>query len=358
MSYFYGNPLAVMLQHHAGIEKIDDKLALDDAHCAALRNLPSFRRRAEELLSQGEAEKCKALIQSNDALQDDMIKQMQESRNKVSWLLGTLSLVSDICDVIKPPNAPDKPALYRSGLTGDLPGSGFMRELMLYIRKASLGNLSSIARQAEDCLMGLPPSDIDASPDDFLDLHAQLEAEQAAGMNGATDARSSARKTTNAKAEKTRSTIAENLCGLLTSLFDQTLQPYQSIYLHEILFYDIRGPHTAMMAPKPQSTIEQALSNPGHFLGCECCSGTGDTLSPSNSPTAIIYRLYLESGALINIHDLYTAFKTMVDGQVEGGEQRVMALFYRGLAELKSLGFIKHSRKRVDHVAKLMWKGL
>jgi origin recognition complex subunit 3 len=34
------------------------------------------------------------------------------------------------------------------------------------------------------------------------------------------------------------------------------------------------------------------------------------------------------------------------------------ALFQRALAELKHLGFVKPTRKKVDHVAKMMWKGL
>lgn len=34
------------------------------------------------------------------------------------------------------------------------------------------------------------------------------------------------------------------------------------------------------------------------------------------------------------------------------------ALFSRALAELKYLGMIKSSRKKADHVAKLLWKGL
>lgn len=34
------------------------------------------------------------------------------------------------------------------------------------------------------------------------------------------------------------------------------------------------------------------------------------------------------------------------------------ALFSRALAELKYLGMIKHSRKKADHLAKLLWNGL
>jgi origin recognition complex subunit 3 len=34
------------------------------------------------------------------------------------------------------------------------------------------------------------------------------------------------------------------------------------------------------------------------------------------------------------------------------------ALFQRALGELKFLGFVKPSRKKTDHIAKMMWKGL
>lgn len=34
------------------------------------------------------------------------------------------------------------------------------------------------------------------------------------------------------------------------------------------------------------------------------------------------------------------------------------ALFQRALAELKNLGMVKPSRKKTDHIAKTMWKGL
>ena len=34
------------------------------------------------------------------------------------------------------------------------------------------------------------------------------------------------------------------------------------------------------------------------------------------------------------------------------------SLFQRALAELKFLGLLKSSRKKSDHVAKMMWKGL
>ena len=96
--------------------------------------------------------------------------------------------------------------------------------------------------------------------------------------------------------------------------------------------------------------------------------------------TSILYKLYLESGPLINTFDLWSAFYSIIGGEegiwgrerggAEGGKRgeegekegvdkaTAQALFYRGLAELRSLGFVRASKKKTDHLAKLAWKGL
>ncbi|KAK3072613.1 Origin recognition complex subunit 3, partial [Teratosphaeriaceae sp. CCFEE 6253] len=66
--------------------------------------------------------------------------------------------------------------------------------------------------------------------------------------------------------------------------------------------------------------------------------------------------LYLESGSLINASDLWQAFQAVMgDGKEEA---ETMALFQRALAEMRYLGMMKATRKRADHVAKTMWRGL
>lgn len=51
---------------------------------------------------------------------------------------------------------------------------------------------------------------------------------------------------------------------------------------------------------------------------------------PSEPGTSILYRLYLESGALLNVNDLWSAFQTMVDGNedVEEMQQRYFRFFH------------------------------
>ena len=78
--------------------------------------------------------------------------------------------------------------------------------------------------------------------------------------------------------------------------------------------------------PAPRRAIERALSAPHDYLNCECCEGGGKgdaaALSSSQPATAILYQLYLESGALINIADLWAAFSAVVgtEGEEEKGE--------------------------------------
>lgn len=82
-----------------------------------------------------------------------------------------------------------------------------------------------------------------------------------------------------------------------------------------------------------------------------------DGLGATQPPTALLYQLYLESGPLINVFDLWSAFLA-VAGDQHNDEQMTMALFFQGLAEMKQMGYIKTSRKKADHLTKLAWKGL
>lgn len=60
---------------------------------------------------------------------------------------------------------------------------------------------------------------------------------------------------------------------------------------------------------------------------------------------------------LINASDLWSAFEAMLRDQL-GDENTIPALFLQSLAQLKYLGFLKQSRKKLDHLGKLAWKGL
>lgn len=292
--------------------------------------------------------------------------------------------------------APPFSSTYIKALKGELTSSPILRELMLLIKRASSDTLDSLLPTIIDTLMTMPASNIDISPDDFRDVHDELftlveDNKSTQGpLRSEHDVRHNTLRTTVvaqkvelskhksklSKSDTVYSDLVSRLHDLLEVYFSKTLSGVQNLFLHEILFYDLRASHTEVFTPRPRFAVERALSSPHDYLGCVCCANSQvpslfclyqlthiltnsdqETLTASHPPTAIIYQLYLETGALVNTADLWTAFNTIA-GEQYGDEETTLALFMRGLAELKYMGMIKQSRKKVDHLAKLMWRGL
>lgn len=139
-------------------------------------------------------------------------------------------------------------------------------------------------------------------------------------------------------------------------LTEKLIKP-QDLFLHETFLLDMRNPLKDTFAPRPRFAIERALASPFDYLLSTSDAPEAKAKQPA---TAILYQLYLESGAIVNAHDLWSAFYAVFgsDQDDKCDERMVMALFYRALSELKALGMVKNSRKKVDHIAKTSWTGL
>ena len=89
--------------------------------------------------------------------------------------------------------------------------------------------------------------------------------------------------------------------------------------------------------------------------------------------TSIAYRLYLECGRMINLHDWFVAFENILakkekrpneirkkikfqqDDIDESNNLNIRARFLLSLSELKYLGFIKPTTRKTDHAVRLTW---
>ncbi|KAG5984929.1 hypothetical protein E4U55_002511 [Claviceps digitariae] len=127
-----------------------------------------------------------------------------------------------------------------------------------------------------------------------------------------------------------------------------------TVIFSECWLYDSKSPAREVFVPRPRIAFERSLGRPHDYLNCACCKPDSDGLQATLPATAILYQLYLETGNLINIADLWSAFHALV-GPEESDDRKALVLFYRGLAELRALGFVKNSKKKVDHVAKVKW---
>ncbi|CAK9816427.1 Origin recognition complex subunit 3 [Anthophora plagiata] len=109
-----------------------------------------------------------------------------------------------------------------------------------------------------------------------------------------------------------------------------------------------------------RAAIHTGLNDPQCYLNCECCKLVNDDAILSTLPDlSIIYKLHLESRKLINMYDWLQAFLIIVDAGNDAKEQRdvnpkLQARFTQAVAELEFLGFIKSSRKKTDHVKRLI----
>lgn len=133
--------------------------------------------------------------------------------------------------------------------------------------------------------------------------------------------------------------------------------PASSGLLSESWLYDSRQPSRDVFVPRPRTTLERSLAQPHDYLSCSCCKPTDEGIQATLPATALLYRLYVETGNLINVADLWSAFVALTgdkDGE-EVDERKTLVMFYRGLAELRALGFVKASKKKTDHIAKLKW---
>lgn len=160
------------------------------------------------------------------------------------------------------------------------------------------------------------------------------------------------------KEESEYTDIINRLHDVSKAYFTDSLINPRDLFMHEVFLYDLKTPIKDVFSPKPRFVIERALASPFDYLVSG--SETNGNLSSFPPPTAILYQLYQDSGALVNVYDLWRAFNTMMGGEDGDGcdERMVLVHFSRGLSELKAMGMVKYSRRKVDHITKSAWKGL
>lgn len=149
------------------------------------------------------------------------------------------------------------------------------------------------------------------------------------------------------------------------SVFRKFLLCPKSLPLHEVFYYDSAADVKRHLNSSPRSAVQTALASPHHYLHCKCCEMDSGILSPSMPDICIVYKLHLECTLLINLFDWLQAFVTVVtsdeeeedDGKKRAVDKVLQARFIRAVSELQFLGFIKPTKRKTDHVARLTWGG-
>ncbi|OCK81041.1 hypothetical protein K432DRAFT_296423 [Lepidopterella palustris CBS 459.81] len=364
MCHFYANPLSVFLSQSLAFGEMPHDV------WEATRNLPSFRRWVNTLLEDGRAKEVRRLLESDRYLYDNIKHHIASGQTAMFKLVSATSVLAAIRVIVqKVPHVP-RSSLYIRSTSGELNGSPLIREMLLMLSKVSSDTFSSVLTSMELLQNSYVPIDIAVYRRELDALikrnpnSTPLRSQHDVKNNSlrttivAQKVQLSKHKSTLSELDSSYSELVRRFHDDVENYFEETLIDPRDLFLSEILLYDLKSPLSEVFAPKPRFAIERALSSPHDYLGCDCCSSSEGALSGTQPVTAILYQLYLESGSIINVNDLWMAFHAIIGEENDESESNAMALFEQALANLKFLGLVKESKRKADHISKTTWKGL
>ena len=377
MYHFYTNPLSI-LSHpkKSSEEKIQ---LLQPEHLHAVRKLPSFIHMIDALIDDNAGSHAQDLLENDAILREEMKKAFYLTKTRLD------SLLRRMCVLARAGNGTSgKIELYLQALKGTLTDSEKVRGVLSSIKRMSPEELITFVDNIEDVVKnGSLEFSLVGWVQEETSLVAQLQEIRKQAISSEEQSKHTGKPIrssyaiqhkglrTTIIAQKVqlsyeKSTLSEE-DGKFTILVDQLsamLKEYFSFeqpehwFLSEVWLSDSVSTSKNIFTPRPRYSLEHTLAKPSDTI--LSCDPSIEVLSSSTVPTAILYNMYLESGSVINIADLRTSFFSVMEVDDSGGldERAILMLFYRALADLKLLGMIKQSKRKVDHLAKSTWRGL
>ncbi|KAG0153101.1 hypothetical protein PDIDSM_2060 [Penicillium digitatum] len=359
MSHFFANPLAVLLANP------DSTILAQNKLCEAVRNLPSFRMIWSK---KAPSSKSENMLEDDEYLIQETPKYLDANQQRMRNIFQAVRIVHICLRNTQHARKTNVSDLSIRALSGELSDSTIVDEMVATAKTLDSDKLDELLVRLQGILISPEAEAIQE------DLRTLLETCSDSGpLRSGYNINSTVTKTTvvqqrirlsKGQADLSEqaveyTNIVDRLVALLQVHLTETLIDPQDLFLHEAFLFDLRNPIKETFAPRPRFAIERALATPFDYL-LSSSDVTMTKVSAKQPATAILYQLYLDSGALVNIHDLSQAFYGVFETEEADGcdDRAVMSLFYGALSELKAFGVIKNSRKKTDHLAKSAWMGL
>lgn len=304
-------------------------------------------RYVEEKIEGGEAHEVRKLLECDEFLfgvVNGLISTIKRSLSSLSIAAMTLTQIRESLGMTPKVRLS---TIWNRAASGELLDSPLLRETMLAIKKTPSDRLKRVFIS----LINMTTED--AGTEDKVDIPIDVKGMQnkLQLLVGANQNSEPLRSQDDVRNESVRTTVVAQKVLLskhkaalseqdkayseIVARFYQELEDYfrvslvdpRTLFLNEMFIYDLKSPHSEVFQPKPRFAIERALATPHDYLGCKCCvavKGGESTLTVTQPATAVVYQLYLESGALINASDLWTAFHAIVGKEDDEDESQVM----------------------------------
>lgn len=279
------------------------------------------------------------MLNSDQYLFEQILEHVKLGQGLLNTLSGASTVLLHLRRFLQMSPSVPLSSVWIRAVSGEMIGSPFFRETMLLIKKVPSDKLVQLLDFFSTLNETIFVIDISAHQEELEDLIKTNKT--SAPLRTQDDVRNDSMRTTVvaqkvllskhkaalSEQDKAYSELIGKFHDALESYFTTAFADPRTLFLSEILIYDLKSPHTEVFQPRPRFSIERALASPHDYLSCECCAPDdgrdGETALSSTQPaTTILYQMYLESGTLINASDLWLAFNAIVGAGEEGDDSK------------------------------------
>uniref|UniRef100_A0A7N0UAB5 Origin of replication complex subunit 3 n=1 Tax=Kalanchoe fedtschenkoi TaxID=63787 RepID=A0A7N0UAB5_KALFE len=243
--------------------------------------------------------------------------------------------------------------------------NGFIRQAVNSVRDLHETQLSQILENWER-----HTADLDEINEKVKELRSIISDEGKGSLQESINA--SRRITSRSNLNMGKETANEKAASLIKSLVREYMRPFEELHCFE----NADNLQSALIGD-PRRQIQVDLLDVQKILKCNCCSKKGTILLPTMHDTSILYTLAQEHGDLINLHDWYHSFKTIINPVVNEknkkkksgtpkkrkardeepasiSEATIQARFCRAVTELQITGLLRMpSKRRPDYLQRV-----
>ncbi|CDY49642.1 BnaC09g41200D [Brassica napus] len=268
--------------------------------------------------------------------------------------------------------------------------------LVNHVRSVSEVLLSRVSKPENDCVV----ESVDLSPaqlssllkswesltaefseinEKVMELHPFMRNVEAAGQRpGLPTSPKKHASRSHSKLEKELKAMTDKISAVIEFMLREYMKPVETVPFNEILCFKNVDKLQSALLGDPRGRIQSDLLESHSILNCLCCSQRGTTLLPSMHDTSILYALAQEHADVINLHDWYQSFKTILiprnskakskskttskskkrkercEEPEPPAEASIQARFCRAVMELQIAGLIRMpSKRRPDFVQRV-----
>uniref|UniRef100_M4CWK7 Uncharacterized protein n=1 Tax=Brassica campestris TaxID=3711 RepID=M4CWK7_BRACM len=249
-----------------------------------------------------------------------------------------------------------------------------IRRVLRKLRDLSPAQLTSLLKSWESLT-----AEFSEINEKVMELHPFMRNVEAAGQRpGLPTSPKKHASRSHSKLEKELKAMTDKISAVIEFMLREYMKPVETVPFNEILCFKNVDKLQSALLGDPRGRIQSDLLESHSILNCSCCSQRGTTLLPSMHDTSILYTLAQEHADVINLHDWYQSFKTILiprnskakskskttskskkrkercEEPEPPAEASIQARFCRAVMELQIAGLIRMpSKRRPDFVQRV-----